>query len=87
MNDLLKLIDRFQALRAKTGAGKTRSYQLTMTFDPDGDSIELQWGCYDIADYPRMYETTSTRDDLLSHMQREIEMMEVAVASQSSAKN
>lgn len=87
MNDLLKLIDRFQALRAKTGAGKMSSYQLTLTFDPDGDSIELQWGCYDIADYPRMYETTSTRDNLLNHMQREIEMMEIAVGNLSGAKN
>lgn len=87
MNDLVKLIDRFQALKTKTGAGKTSSYQLTMTFDPDGDCIELQWGCYDIADYPRIYETTSTRCDLLSHMQREIEMMEVAVEHLSRTVN
>lgn len=79
MNDLLKLIDRFQAFRAKTGAGKLSSYQLTLTFDPDSDVVELQWGCYDVADYPRMYETTTTRQSLLIHMQREIEMMEIAI--------
>jgi hypothetical protein len=79
MVDLFKLIYRFQSLKAKTGAGKVSSYQLTITFDPDGDNIELQWGCYVIADYPRTYETTTTRDALYDHMQSEIEMMEAAV--------
>ena len=85
MNDLLDLVKRFQALREKTSAGKVSSYQLTLTFDPDGDIVELQWGCYDVADYPRMYETTSSRVELLNHMQREIEMMEVAVGRQLNA--
>ena len=35
MNELLKLIESFQVLGAKTGRGKTSSYQLTISFEPD----------------------------------------------------
>lgn len=87
MSELFKLIDRFQSLRAKTGVSKLSSYQLTINFDPDGAIVELQWGCYDIADYPRMYETSTTRDALYGHMASEIEMMEVAVENLSRTAN
>lgn len=79
--DLLSFIDRFQNLKNKTTTTKSSSYEFNIFFEPWSDKVALSWGCYDIPGYPRHYETATTRDELLAHMEAEIIKMEAAVAA------
>lgn len=76
---MYELIARFQALKEITGTNKMSSYGLSLHFDPWSDNVTLEWGCYDVGNYPRHYNTRTTRQDLLAHMRDEIEKMEKVV--------
>lgn len=79
MTELFALIDRFQALKNKTGTHKSSSYEINFHFSPWNEDVSISWGCYDIGNYPRHYTTTTTRSDLLTHMESEIDKMEVTI--------
>ncbi len=81
--DLYALVARFQNLKDKTGTNKSTSYHLNLNFDPWTDAVSVEWGCYDVGDYPRHYHTQTTRPNLLAHLATEIEKMESVVASES----
>lgn len=81
MEKLYELIERFQSLKNKTGTNKSSSYELNLYFSPWDDKVSINWGCYEIGDYPRHYETNATRDTLLAHMESEISKMEQVVAA------
>lgn len=50
--DWKDLHDRFLKLRDKTGASKTSSYAMDVSFDPC-DGIRVHLGTYDIGSWPR----------------------------------
>lgn len=72
--ELFEQIERFQNLRLISPQTKTSSYQVGFHFDSDG-TVDVTWGCYDIADYPRYYETCCKRSELVEHMKVEIDKM------------
>lgn len=81
MQEFYSLVSRFQALKDRTGASKPASYTVRTLFDPWRDQVTVEWGCFDVGDYPQHYVTTTTRGELLVHMAEEISKMEVAVAT------
>ena len=79
MLDFINQVDRFQQLKIQTGTSKISSFELDVRFEPWGNKVSLTWGCYDIPGYARDYQTETTRDNLLKHMNDEISKMERAV--------
>ncbi len=72
--ELFEQIERFQNLRLISPQTKSYSYEVTFCFDLDG-TVDLSWGCYDIGDYPRHYETRCKRSELVEHMKVEVDKM------------
>lgn len=72
--ELFEQIERFQNLRLISPQTKTSSYQVGLYFDLD-DVVAILWGCHDIGDYPRHYETCCKRSELVEHMKAEIDKM------------
>lgn len=81
---LYALVDRFQALKEKTGCNKDSSYRLSVGFGPWEPDVSVEWGCYEIGDYPRHYSTECARSNLLTHMSAEIAKMEQVAAAEDS---
>ena len=72
--ELFEQVERFQNLRLISPQTKSVSYELSLYIRLDG-TVELWWGCYDIGDYPRYYETRCKRSELVEHMKAEIDRM------------
>ncbi len=73
-------IQRFQDLSRLSPPNKSSSYQISITKTLYDDMVEIEWGCYDVGDYPRHYHTSCKLEDLERHMQGEIDLMYYAVA-------
>lgn len=84
MNEVIEQIERFQNLRLISPQSKCSSYGVTMYFELDDNTVELSWGCYDIGDYPRHYETRCKYVDLVDHMKSEIDKMVEVLAQEES---
>lgn len=65
MTDLIKLIKRFQDLKDITGTSKSSSYSLSFHFDPWGDSVQVEFGGYNIGHWSRHEYMNTTVDNLL----------------------
>lgn len=83
MAELYALVDRFQALKEKTGTNKDSSYRISVGFGPWEPQVSIEWGTYDIGDYPRHYSTECPRNTLLAHLAQEIAKMEQVVADEA----
>lgn len=87
LEPLYTLIRRFQSLKNRTGTSKSSSYALTFNFDPWDELIYVEWGTYDVGDYPRTHRTRTRSDQLLTHLAEEIEKMEAVVAAEEQDVN
>lgn len=65
MNDLLSLIKRFQSLKDITGTSKSSSYSVSLHFDPWGESVQVEFGGYDVGEWKRHEGLVTDVDNLL----------------------
>lgn len=65
MEELSKLIERFQSLKSVTGTSKSSSYSVTIVFEPWDDKVQVEFGGYDISGWSRHEHLQTTVDNLL----------------------
>ena len=76
MTDLIKLIERFQALKDITGTSKSSSYSVSLHFDPWGEGVQVEFGGYDVGDWSRHEYLKTTVTSLLVDFQSKVEEAE-----------
>lgn len=68
-------IQRFQDLSKLAPQTKPSSYNINISKALHEDFVEIEWGCYNVGDYPRQYYTQCKLEDLEQHMKTEIDKM------------
>lgn len=72
MEELTKLIQRFQALKSVTGTSKSSSYSVTILFEPWGDKVQVEFGGYDISGWSRHEHLQTTQQNLLVDLEAKV---------------
>lgn len=83
MEDLLNLINRFQALKNITGTNKCSSYAVTITFEPWDDRVQVEFGGYDVGHWSRHEYLHTTVDNMLVDIESKVKEAESIVHSES----
>ena len=72
MEELTKLIRRFQALKSVTGTSKSSSYSVTILFEPWDDKVQVEFGGYDICGWSRHEYLQTTQQNLLVDLETKV---------------
>lgn len=73
MKELYNVIERFQALKEKTGTNKSTSYQVLVHFDCWSDDVTVEFGGYDVGNWSRHEYMTTTKENLIKDMNRKVD--------------
>lgn len=84
MKELVKLIQRFQALKIVTGTSKSSSYSVTILFEPWDGKAQVEFGGYDISGWSRHEYLQTTVDNLLIDMEAKVAEAERTVSEEGN---
>lgn len=69
MKRLISLIEKFQKLSEITGATKTSSYGVTISFSPNDNLVHFELGGYDIPGWSRHTYFSSSKEKMLEELE------------------
>jgi len=87
MEKLFEQINRFQNLKNVTGSSKSSSYSVQIYFSPWSETVQVEFGGYDIGGWSRHEEMTTTRDKLLEDFTKKVDKAVEIVNLNQAAMN
>jgi len=73
IEELENQIKRFQSFKERTGASKTSSYSVNISFSCYEDKVYVEFGGYDVGDWSRHESIETTWDNLIEDIIKKVD--------------